>query len=83
MFKNLNLSTKIIFAIAISIMGMFIIATSSYLGITKIGSEIEEISQYQIPLNKLITELEKDILEEEILTYQLIMKMINVITIIS
>jgi len=52
--------------------GMAIISTSSYLGLSKIGEEIEEISQYQIPINTLITELEKDILQEEILTYELI-----------
>lgn len=69
---NMKLTTKILFSILVGIAGMIIIATSSYLGFNKIGDEISEISQYQIPLNTIITELEKDILEEEILTYELI-----------
>ena len=69
---NMKLTTKILFSILVGITGMIIIATSSYLGFNKIGNEISEISQYQIPLNTIITELEKDILEEEILTYELI-----------
>ena len=73
MFKNVKLSTKIIFAMFISIMGMLIISSSAYLGLNKIGNEIEEIAEYQIPLNKLITELGQDIMNEEILTYELIM----------
>ena len=69
---NMKLTTKILFSILVGITGMIIIATSSYLGFNKIGNEISEISQYQMPLNTIITELEKDILEEEILTYELI-----------
>jgi len=72
MFKNLKLTTKITAAIAIGILGMLVISVSSYTGLNKIGAEIEEIAEYQVPINTLITELEKDILEEEILTYQLI-----------
>ncbi|MCJ8327741.1 MAG: methyl-accepting chemotaxis protein [Campylobacterales bacterium] len=78
MYKNSNLTTKIIILISTAILGMIIISSTSYFGLTKIGSEIEEISQYQIPINTLITELEKDILKEEILTYQLIIESKNV-----
>jgi methyl-accepting chemotaxis protein len=78
MFKNTNLTTKIVLAMCVTILGMSIIAGSSYIGLSKIGSEIEEIAGYQIPLNTLITELEKDILEEEILTYQLIIESKNI-----
>jgi len=77
MITNMKLTTKIMISIFVGIAGMFIIATSSYLGFTKIGNEIDEISQYQIPLNTIITELEKDILEEEILTYELIIASAN------
>jgi len=59
-------------AVSTAILGMLIISTASYFGLNKIGAEIEEIAKYQIPINTLVTELEKDILEEEILTYQLI-----------
>ena len=72
MFKNMKISSKIIACITTIIIGMGVISSSAYLGLKSIGSEIEEISQYQIPINSLITELEKDILEEEILLYELI-----------
>ena len=72
MFKNMKLTTKVIGSMLFAIIGMLVIAASSYSGLTKIGAEVEEIAEYQIPLNTLITELEKDILEEEILTYELI-----------
>ena len=72
MFKNLTITIRIILLIAFTITGMLIISGSAYLGLNKIGAEIEEIAEYQIPINTLIVELEKDILEEEILTYELI-----------
>ena len=72
MFKNIKMTTKFVLVISTLMFGMAIISTSAYLGLSKIGDEIEEISQYQIPINTLITELEKDILQEEILTYELI-----------
>ena len=72
MFKNVKFTTKIIGVIAIVITGMLTTSTSSYIGFNKIGAKIEEISEYQVPLNKIIVELQKDILKEEILTYELI-----------
>ena len=73
MFKNVKLVNKIIGVITFILFGMLLISISSYIGFSKVGSEIEEIAEYQIPLNKVITELEKDILQEEILTYELIL----------
>ncbi len=67
MSKDMNFTTKIAVAIAFTIIGMIIISTSAYLGLNKIGAEIEEI-----------TELEKDILEKKILTYELIIASSNV-----
>jgi len=78
MLKNTNLGTKIIAVLSFAIVGMLVISGASYSGFTKVGSEIEEISKYQIPLSKVIIELEKDILEEEILTYKLIIASKNV-----
>jgi len=72
MFLNIKLSNKIIAVMSFIILGMLIISTSSYLGFKKIGAEIEEIAEYQVILIKIITELEKDILKEEISTYELI-----------
>ncbi|MDC0932850.1 methyl-accepting chemotaxis protein [Arcobacteraceae bacterium] len=72
MFNNVKLINKILGVITFLITGIFIISGSSYIGFTKVGSEIEEIAGYQIPLMKVITELEKDILREEIMTNELI-----------
>jgi len=68
----MKISSKIIACISTIIIGMGVISSTSYLGLNSIGTEIEEISQYQLPINALVTELEKDILEEEILLYELI-----------
>jgi methyl-accepting chemotaxis protein len=78
MFNNVKLINKILGVITFLITGIFIISGSSYLGFTKVGSEIEEIAGYQIPLMKVITELEKDILREEIMTNKLIIASSNV-----
>jgi len=67
MSKDMNFTTKIAVAIAFTIIGMIIISTSAYLGLNKIGAEIKEI-----------TELEKNILEKKILTYELIIANSNV-----
>ena len=72
MFKNMKIVTKIAALMCASIFGMLVISTSSYLGLNTIGAEIEEIADYQIPINRMIIELEKDILHEEILTLELI-----------
>ena len=77
MFKNLKLTQKVIFAMLIPIIGIMVIAGSSYSGLNTIGEEIEEIAEYQIPINKSILELEKDILKEEVLTYELIIESKN------
>jgi len=74
MFKNLKLTKKVIVTMMIPIIGIIVIAGSSYTGLNSIGKEIEEIAEYQIPINKAILELEKDILKEEILTLELIIE---------
>jgi len=72
MFNNQKLISKIIGAMSFIILGMLVISGSSYIGFNKVGAELKEIAEYQIPLSRVITELEKDILQEEILTYELI-----------
>jgi len=74
MFKNLKLTKKITYAMLIPIVGIIIIAVSSYRGLDSIGAEIKEISEYQMPINTNIVELQKDILKEEILTFQLVIE---------
>jgi len=78
MLKKITISSGIIIAMGIAIFGMLTISVSSYVGFTKIGNEIEEISEYQFPLNQLISELGKHLLEEEVLTYELIIASENV-----
>ena len=68
--NNINLSTKIVASMFFIIFGMGVISVSSYIGFTKIGNEMEEIVEYQIPIESYIVEVETDILEEEILTYK-------------
>jgi len=53
---------------------MMIISFSTYKGLNSIGDEIEEIAFYQIPITKEINALDKKILEEEILTYKLLLE---------
>ena len=72
MLKNFNLTTKIKISMAILIFGMLTIAITAYNGITKINNSVEEISQYEAPLLSIVTELEKNILKEEILVRDLI-----------
>jgi methyl-accepting chemotaxis protein len=71
MFKNMFLSSKVMFGIAGGVLAVLIVSFISYDGVSSIGSEIVEIAKYQVPINEAIVELEKDILKEEILTHEL------------
>ncbi len=53
---------------------LVITALVSIKGVSSIGHELKEIADYQVPLNNLVIELEKDILKEEVLTYELILE---------
>ena len=77
MFNNLKLTTNFALSMALSLFFMVLISLSSYIGFNTISDELEEIYHYQIPINKLISQLEKDILKEEILTYNLIIESKN------
>ncbi len=74
----MKLVTKIQMTFSIIILAVFIQSALIYENVDSIGSEIEEISEFQVPINTLVMELEKDILEEEILTYQLLLHSENV-----
>ena len=74
MLKNFTLINKIICISVVSIISILIVSMFSYSGFKKVGLEIEEIAEYQVPINSLVTELGKDILKEEILTYELILE---------
>ena len=72
MLEKLTLGKKLGLIGALGVISLIVVAMITYRGLNKIGNEIVEIAEFQVPLNKAITELEKDILEEEILTYELI-----------
>ena len=72
MLKNLKIATKINLVAFIGVVGLIIVAGTVLPGLNSIGGEVEEISEYQIPLNTLVTEFETNILEEEILTYKIV-----------
>ena len=74
MFNNMKIATKIVLVALIGLIGLAVVSMVVIPGLNKIGGEIEEIAEYQIPLNTYITELEKNILEEEILTYKLVIE---------
>ena len=68
----MNLVTKIKLAFALIFVAVIVQSTVTYSGVSSIGSELEKIADYQVPINTLVMELEKDILEEEVLTYELL-----------
>ena len=74
----MKLTTKIMSGLSVIIIGMLIIAVTSYNGIHKMGEEIKEIAEYEAPLLNTIVEIEKDILKEEVLTLELILASSNV-----
>jgi methyl-accepting chemotaxis protein len=69
----MKLATKILLSFLLIIVAIIAQSTTTYLGVSSIGSELEEIADYQVPLNTLVMELEKDILSQEVLTYELLL----------
>ncbi len=69
----MNLSTKIIGTVFIIITLLVTVGVLAYTGLNSIGNEIEEVTKYQIPLNESVLKLEKSILKEEVLTYELLL----------
>jgi methyl-accepting chemotaxis protein len=80
MLGSFSLTTKVIGSMFFIIFGMAIISTSSYISFSNIGGEIENITDYQIPINNIISEVEKDILEEEVLSFRFIIACKNVLS---
>jgi len=72
MLQKLALGKKLSLIAGLGMLSLIIITVVTYRGLASIGSELEEIAEYQIPLNKTITELGIDILEEEIITLELV-----------
>ena len=74
----MKLVTKIQISFIAIVIAVSIQSFVTYTGVSSIGSELEEIADYQVPLNTLVMELEKDILTEEALTYKLLAHSQNV-----
>jgi len=72
MLKNSKLTTKVLGAMSVLILGMLIIAGVGYSSVHKIGQTITEIVKYKIPLLNTVVEIEKDILKTELLISNLI-----------
>ena len=68
----MKLATKIKISFVSILVAVAIQSTITYSGVSAIGAELEEIADYQVPLNSLVMELEKDILKEEVLVYRLL-----------
>ncbi len=68
----MKLVTKIKLSYLAIVIAIVIQSLITYNGLLSIGSELEEIADYQVPLNSLVMEFEKDIVEEEVLTYKLL-----------
>ena len=66
----MKLVTKIRLSFTVIIIAILIPAWIVYNDVVSIGAELEEIADYQVPINRLVMELEKDILQEEVLTYE-------------
>ena len=45
----------------------------TYKGVKSIGGEVTEIAEYQIPIDSVLTEVEKDVLEEKSIFYEMLL----------
>ena len=72
--SNLSISKKLILGLGTIILPLVIVGYFSYVGVSSIGDEIEEVASYQTPLNTVAFEFEKDVLHEEILTLKFIVE---------
>ncbi len=69
----MKLVTKIQLAFALIITIVLAQSLMTYNGVNSIGSEIDEIADYQVPINTLMMAIEKDILAEEVILYEMIL----------
>ena len=69
----MNLSTKIIGMVSLIITLLLTVGILAYSGLSSIGDEMKEVVRYQIPLNKSVIKLEKNISKEEVMTYELLL----------
>ena len=69
----MKLVTKLIISFSIIVVLIVIQSVITYNGVNSIGSEIEEIAEYQVPINTLMVDLQKDVLTEESLLLELVL----------
>jgi methyl-accepting chemotaxis protein len=68
----MKLASKIKIGFTVAIVVVFLQSWIANNGVRSIGEEIEKIANYQIPINSIMVELEKDVLSEEVLVYELL-----------
>ncbi len=77
MLSRITIQLKILLLGGISLLFLVILSISSYVGINSIGSEVEELAEYQIKLNSNISKIEAELLKEESITYKLMLESSN------
>ncbi|MFC1797726.1 methyl-accepting chemotaxis protein [Patescibacteria group bacterium] len=69
----MKLVTKIKLAFVLIIIMSLFQSLMTYNSVDSIGGEIDEIADYQVPINTLMIAIEKDILSEEVILYEMIL----------
>jgi len=77
MLSRITIQLKVLLLGGITLLFLVILSISSYIGISSIGNEIEELAEYQIKLNSNISKIEAELLKEESLTYKLMLESSN------
>ena len=69
----MKIVTKILLGFCIVLLLLVTQNVFVYEKVSSIGSEIEEIAEYQIPISDTLIKVEKDVLEEKILFYEILL----------
>ena len=73
MFKKMSIKGNILFTVSSLIIGLIVVSFLANRGFEQIKGGVKEVAKHQIPINNIISELQKDILKEVALTYKLIL----------
>ena len=72
MMKKMSIKQNILFTVSSLIIGLIVVSIFANSGFEKIKDGLKDVAEKQIPLNNLVSELQKDILEEEVASYKLL-----------
>ena len=70
----MSIKNSILIVVGVFLAGLITIASFAKVDLSKISSHVKELTEYVVPLNLQVEKLDKDILKEEILTYELFLK---------